>query len=119
MGNEALAVRLENVNPRAKEAFAEIISSINGLELVDSFEHCNLLILEIGRDPEKDFQRISEIQASGEAGEIFLTALQADPNILIRILRTGVKEFFPQPLNREEVMEALRKFLQKEQEELY
>ncbi len=72
-------MRLENVNPRAKETFVEIIRSVKGLELVDSIEHCNLLILEVGRDPEKDFRRISEIQASGEAGEIFLTAPQQIP----------------------------------------
>ena len=114
MGNEALTVRLENVNPRAKEAFAEIIRSVKGLELVDTSEHCNLLILEVGHNQEEDFHRISEIKTLGEAGEIFLTALQADSDLLIRAMRSGVKEFFPQPLNKDDVLEALLKFLQKE-----
>ena len=116
MGTDALKVRLENVNARTKEELVEIIRSVKGFELVDSSGHCNILILEVGRDPEKDFRRISEIQESGEAGEIFLTAFQADSNLLIRALRTGVKEFFPQPLKREEVVDALLKFLQKELE---
>ena len=116
MGTDALTVRLENVNFRTKEELVEIIRSVKGFELIDSSGHCDLLILEVGRDPEKDFRRISEIQESGEAGEIFLTAFQADSNLLIRAIRTGVKEFFPQPLNKEEVVEALLKFLQKELE---
>ena len=116
MGTDALKVRLENVNARTKEELVEIIRSVKGFELVDSSGHCNILILEVGRDPEKDFRRISEIQESGEAGEIFLTAFQADSNLVIRALRTGVKEFFPQPLKREEVVDALLKFLQKELE---
>jgi hypothetical protein len=113
MGNEALTVRLENVNFRVKEEFIEIIRSVKGLELVDLTGRCNLLILEIGRDPEKDFRRISEIQASGEADEIFLTALQVDSNMLIKALRSGVKEFIPQPLKKDEMVESLLKFLQK------
>ena len=117
MGNEALTVRLENVNARAKEVFAEIIRSINGLKIIDSSEHCNLLILEIGRDPEKDFQLLSEIQISGEADDIFLTSSLSDPNMLIRALRTGgVKEFFPQPLKRGEVEEAIRKLVEAKQD---
>jgi pilus assembly protein CpaE len=117
MGTDALTVRLENVNTRTKEELVGIIRSVKGFELIDSSGHCNILILEVGRDPEKDFRRISEIQESGEAGEIFLTAFQADSNLLIRALRTGVKEFFPQPLKREEVVDALLKFLQKELED--
>lgn len=116
MGTDALTVRLENVNFRTKEEFVEIIRSVKGFELIDLTGRCNLLILEIGRDPEKDFRRISEIQASGEADEIFLTALQVDSNMLIKALRSGVKEFIPQPLRKDEVVESLQKFLQKKLE---
>ena len=117
MGEKELTVRLENVNPRAKETFVEIIRSVKGLELVDSKEHCSLLILEVGRDPEEDFRRINEIKESHEAKEIFLTAKEVDTDLLIRALRMGVKEFFSQPLKREEVVEAFLKFIRKNVEE--
>jgi pilus assembly protein CpaE len=96
--------------------FAEIIRSVKGLELVDSNERCDLLILEASGDEENTFRRISEIQASGEAREIFLTATQADSNFLIKALRSGVKEFFPQPLKRNDVVEAFLKFLHAQRE---
>lgn len=114
MGNNELTVRLENTNFRTKEDLTQIIRSVEGLELIDSTVPCNLMIFEVGRDVEKDFLRLSEIRASGEAGEIFLTALQADSNLLLRALRTGVKEFFPQPLKKDDVTVALLKFVQKE-----
>ena len=116
MGSEALTVRLENLNIRAKEAFAEIIRSVKGLELIDSTGRCDLMILEVGRDTDKDFRRINEIQESGEASEIFLTSLQADSDLLIRALRSGVKEFFPQPLKREDVVESFLRFLKTQRE---
>lgn len=116
MGNNELTVRLENVNFRTKEELTQIIRSVKALELVESTVPCNLLIFEVGRDVERDFLRLSEIKASGEAGEIFLTALQADSNLLMRALRAGVKEFFPQPLRKDDVTEALLKFVQKERE---
>lgn len=117
MGSESLTVRLENVNPRAKEAFTEIIRSINGLELLDSSKPCDLMILEVGRDPEEDFKRISEIKGSTQAREIFFTALQPDSELLIRAIRSGVKEFFAQPLKREDVTEALLKYQKEKMEE--
>lgn len=116
MGNDILTVRLENVNFRTREELAEIIRSVKGFELIDSRGRCNLLIFEVGQDMEKDFSLISEILASGEARYVFLTASQSDPHLLIRALRAGVKEFFPQPLVREDVVEALLKLLQKERE---
>ncbi|PKN52153.1 MAG: hypothetical protein CVU55_08850 [Deltaproteobacteria bacterium HGW-Deltaproteobacteria-13] len=117
MGTDALTVRLENINFRTKEDLTEIIRSVKGFEIMSLAGHCNLLIFEIGRDHESDFRRIKEIKASGEAEEIFLTAPQSDSNLIIRALRAGVKEFFPQPLKRDEVVEALLKILQEEQQE--
>jgi pilus assembly protein CpaE len=116
MGTDALTVRLENVNPRAKEMFAEIIRSVKGLELIDSNERCDLLILEVSADGDSGFRRLAEIQSSGEAGEVFLTAMQPESDFLIKVLRAGVKEFFPQPLKKNDVAEALLKFLHAQRE---
>ena len=106
MKTDAMTVRLELVDSRTNEELAEIIRSVEGWNIVESVP-CNLLILEVGSDPERNFRRISQARASGEAEEIFLTARQPDPDVLIHALRAGVGEFFPQPLKREEVVGAL------------
>jgi pilus assembly protein CpaE len=106
MKTDVMTVRLEVVDSRTNEELAEIIRSVEGWNLIESVP-CNLLILEVGSDPERNFRRISQARASGEAEEIFLTARQPDPDVLIHALRAGVGEFFPQPLKREVVVEAL------------
>lgn len=108
MRTDAMTVRLEVIDSATKEELAEIIRSVEGWDLVESGPY-NLLILEAGRDQESDFRRISQARASEENGEIFLTARQPDPEVLIRALRAGVREFLPQPLKREEVVKALLK----------
>ena len=114
MTTDPLTVRLEVADLRTKEELAEIIGSVGGWSIAESPGPSSLLILEVGPDLEKDFRRISRAQVSGEAGEIFLTSREVDPNALIRALRAGVGEFFPQPLKRQEVMEALLKLGQRQ-----
>jgi pilus assembly protein CpaE len=66
--------------------------------------------MEIGDDPEKEFQRVGAVQASGDALEVFLTSESCVPNILINAMRAGAREFFQQPINDQEVRRALAKF---------
>ena len=114
MRTDPLAVRLEVADLRTNEELAEIIGSVVGFNLVESPGPYSLLILEVSRDLEKDFRRISQAQVCGEARNIFLTSRELDPNVLIRALQTGVRAFFTQPLKREEVVEALLKLGLKE-----
>jgi pilus assembly protein CpaE len=112
MDQNVIVVRFEIKQPRVKEELEEVISSMEGFQIHNSGtpSPCDLLILEIGEDPEKEFQLTHNIQDSGVAREIFLTSFHLDPNLLLQALRAGAKEFFPQPINREEVKEALLKF---------
>jgi len=71
---------------------------------------CDLLMMELGDDPEKEFQRVGALQTSGDAGEIFLTSESCASDILINAMRAGAREFFPQPINDQEVRQALLKF---------
>jgi pilus assembly protein CpaE len=103
----SLRIKTEKI---AKE-LEEIIHSEKGFHLQprDS-QSCDLLIIEMGDDPAKDFELVKEIQDSKKAKEVFLTSQDTNPEILLKALRTGVKEFFPQPIQREDVMNALLKF---------
>jgi pilus assembly protein CpaE len=116
MRTDLLTVRLEVDDLPTKEELAEIIGSVGGWNLVEPPGPCSLLILEMGRDLERDFRRINQAQVSGEVEEIFLTSREVDPNVLIRALGAGVKGFFPQPLKREEVAAALLKLGRRERE---
>lgn len=97
---------------KVKEGLIHIISSLENFRVLhtDESPSCDILIMEIGDDPKKEFQLIQELQSSGRVKEIFLTSSSTDPNILIQALRCGTKEFFSQPINREELLQALSKF---------
>ena len=67
MNENVILIRLEINQPKVKEDFKEVISSMEEFELQESGapSACDVLILEIGEDPKKEFQVIQKIQESG------------------------------------------------------
>jgi len=113
-GNKITAA-LDIKNQKVRRDIEEVISSIEKI-LVKEFGSnlpFDLLILEIGDDLEKNFRLVQSIQASGQVGEVFLTSSRLEPDLLIKALRTGVKEFIPQPVNKEEVRKILLGFIER------
>ena len=90
----------------------QTINAIGGFEIMGNEDagQCDLLIYEMGESPQKDMEFIKSIIESGGSNEVFLVSESKDPDILIQALRLGVKEFFVQPLNSEEVKQALERF---------
>jgi pilus assembly protein CpaE len=68
------------------------------------------LLYELGENFEKDMEIIESILASGNTKEVFLTADSADTRILMQAMRIGVKEFFSQPIDSDEIVRALERF---------
>ena len=66
--------------------------------------------MELGDNVNGEFDFFRSLKESGEIGEVFLTSSSTDSGILIEALRAGAKEFFTQPLNREDVTASLLKF---------
>jgi len=112
MAENPILVKFEIKQEKVKEELEEIVSSTEGFQVEKNSTppSCDLLILEIGEDLKKEFQLITNIQDSGMAREIFLTSSRFDPDLLIQAIRAGAKEFFPQPIKKEEVRLALSKF---------
>lgn len=106
-----MLVRLEIGNRNVKEEFRAVISSINGFKVQKTEDHgsCDLLILEVGDDPEKSFKFANKLKASGVAREVFLTSSIAKPEVLIEALNMGFKGYFTQPIKIKEVRTALLK----------
>jgi pilus assembly protein CpaE len=111
MADNPILVRFEIKQPKVKEELEGIISSTEGFQFDNSSSavSCDLLILEIGEDLKKEFQLVHNLQDSGMVREIFFTSSRLDPELLLQALRVGAKEFFPQPIKKEEVKTALLK----------
>jgi pilus assembly protein CpaE len=116
MSIHPISVSLQIKTEKIRKELEEIINSVKGFNLnPGDSQSCDLLVKEMGDDPAKDFEIIKEIQDSKTAKEVFLTSRDTKPEILLKALRTGVKEFFPQPIQTEEVKNALLRFKEKEE----
>ena len=91
--NDKIRVGLQIRNQKVRWDFEEVLSPFNELSLQEFApdKSYDLLILEIGEDLEKDFERVQSIQNSGLVQDIFLTSSRLEPELLIRALRAGAR----------------------------
>jgi pilus assembly protein CpaE len=110
--DRTILVRLNTKKPDVQTGLETAIGSIGGMEIQQNRNGrpSDLLIFELGKESEKDFLLIRSLLNAGEVGEVFLTADSDDPRILRQAMKTGIKEFFPQPLKEEELRQALQLF---------
>jgi pilus assembly protein CpaE len=113
MPNRNKTVKLEINNVQIRDHIAAVISSMEGFLVQRSDDPLppDLLILEMGDDPARDFEHLKRVKDAGGAREFFLTSKTVSPDVLIQALRLGVKEFISQPVNDADVRAALSKIL--------
>ena len=112
MSNNVYSVKLVLKNPTVNDDLIRIIRAIGGFEIILSGDDRkpDLLIYELGKDTEKDIAMIQSLLDKNAVGEVFLTCEIAEPKILMQAIRIGVNEFFPQPVEPNEVRQALELF---------
>jgi pilus assembly protein CpaE len=110
-----ISVGLEIHTERVRSVFETILASQPDVRLhnPDDADVPQLVVLEMDADRQQAFARVSALQSASPATDIFLTSASTDADILLQALRAGVKEFFPQPIKREEVERALETFRQR------
>jgi pilus assembly protein CpaE len=118
MAVDTISVGLDIKNEGLRGEFAEIIAAQHGFYLTQHDYHraADLLILELNEDRGKTFSQVQAILGASPYTEIFLTSAYADSEVLLEVLRAGVKEFIPQPINRAELEEALLRFKERHRE---
>jgi pilus assembly protein CpaE len=105
-----ISLSLNSLNLSNK--FSNVIRSVGGFEIIDPSDthRADLVILEIGINPTDTLNTIKSSMDSGNVEDVFLTAETAESSLLVKAMRLGVKEFFMQPINVEEVSNALERF---------
>ena len=113
----SLTIKLEIKGRSVRNLIESIVRTIDGLQIQDAndSQHVNLLIYEIGTNADESFNHVESVLHANDVDEVFLTSAQADQELLMQAIRTGVKEFLIQPLNEEEVREALERFKQRQE----
>lgn len=108
-----VSVRLEIENSSVRQTLAQFVGSLDDFFLQDDEDGTppHLLILElVPQEAETAFSRIRGLQQTAPSTDIFLTSAVVDPQLLLDVLRAGVKEFLTQPLRPEEVQQAFQRF---------
>ncbi|MGP0592504.1 AAA family ATPase [Nitrospira sp. T9] len=98
-----------------KSTLESFIREIDGVRLKDGQDPGvpALTIMELEEKPEDTFSLIREMLKLNKGMEIFLTAARLESNILLEAMRAGAKEFLAQPLQKQEVSDAITRFLER------
>ncbi|HSF68294.1 MAG TPA: P-loop NTPase [Nitrospiraceae bacterium] len=108
-----IAVSINCRNEAARRTFEEIVSRRRDYLVTkgQGTGSVDMLLLELDElRTQQTFAHIRELLSASPDLEVFLTASQTDPQILLEAFRLGVKEFLSQPLTRQEVEPALARF---------
>lgn len=109
--SDKITVVLDMAPSAARQAFEECLSEDGDFEVLgDGEEFAELLVRELAQGGEEELEAVAEIVARRGEREVFLTAAAYDSEVLMRLMRQGVREFFPQPVSHEEVRLALWRF---------
>lgn len=110
-----LSVQFAIKTPEVLDSLTRIIRGLSGFSLQDgkNSHRVDILVLEIGNSPETEFETITALLKENVVETLFLTSAKMTPDVLLPALRAGAKEFFQQPINRDEVVEAFQKILRK------
>ncbi len=106
-------IELSIRSAECKATLESIIREIEGVRLKDSQDAAvpALVIMELEDNPEDTFSLIREMGKLNKGTEIFLTASRLDSVMLLEAMRAGAKEFLAQPVQKQEVVDAIRRFL--------
>jgi pilus assembly protein CpaE len=117
MSGNVIRVKIQVEENDLKSALEKTITSTEGFSVQsqDDSRPSDLLIFEMGGDPKTELDLIHSLLDVGAAGEVFLISQSSDPQVLLRALRTGVKEFFSPAVEHNQVKEALVKLRESKQ----
>lgn len=74
----------------------------------------DLLVLELGDNPDQNIELVQELLDHDHAGEIFLTANTTNQRYVINAMRAGAREFFGPDTTEKEISEALDRFVERQ-----
>ncbi|MDA3789359.1 MAG: AAA family ATPase [Desulfobacula sp.] len=109
-------IKLAIKSPELKGIFTKLVKTADTFKLVsDTSLIPDLLIYEISQDYGKDLIYIRALLQKKVSREIFIVSEKSEPEMLIQILRLGIKEFFPVPLEKDSILDAFDRFIDRYQ----
>ncbi|MFO8091288.1 MAG: hypothetical protein R6U13_15730 [Desulfatiglandaceae bacterium] len=113
MPNTKIPTLLKIYDPNLQRQVIGVLNSVDGFSVQDmdmtADMRADMLILELGENPEQDYQGVQKLVDKGLVRDVFVLSASSDPQVLLGAIKVGVKEFLPLPLNPDELARGLEK----------
>ena len=96
MQDNIYSIKLSLQDPQCRKLFESTINADDAFEVLNpkSPQHPDLLVYELRANPIEELNRIEELLSSGKLKDVFLYSPVKDPDVLLKIIKIGLKEFF-------------------------
>jgi pilus assembly protein CpaE len=116
MSGNSIRVKIQVKDDALRKQLEKTIAALAGFSLHgEGNQSTELLIFEMGKDFEAEFELIHSLLDVGAASDVFLISQSSDRQVLLEALRTGAKEFFCPPVEQEQVQKALIKLQERKE----
>ena len=112
MIGEPICVGLQVADDALRIDLAAFFSAQMGYQLqsIQDAALPQLMIIDLEADWNQTLSHIQAIRSHSPHTEIFVTGATTNATVLLNVLRAGVQEFLPQPVQKEELYDALERF---------
>lgn len=108
MNNRVIPVSLAIIDKDERKRLEQMIAGNPMVRLVEEdAEEMGVLIYEPSDSVDEDLPHIIHALESGQAEDVYLTGNAADPDVLIRAMRNGIREFLQFPVQENDFRAAI------------
>ncbi|TDT86813.1 pilus assembly protein CpaE [Pseudodesulfovibrio indicus] len=108
MNTRIIPISLAISDKKQRERLVEMIAANPMARLVDDdAEEMGVLIYEPGESVDEDMPHIIHALESGQAEDVYLAGNVSDPEVLIRAMRSGIREYLKFPLEENDFRASL------------
>lgn len=117
MAEDIRFVKLNIKNTELILKFNSVLRELKEFKIIDNDDprRPDLMVMDIEKNPETTLDKIETVIKTEKVSEVFVLSSFTDPQILMRAMRIGIKEFIPIPVQEGEIKEALKRFLERNQ----
>ncbi len=112
MENYKFSIRIKANKDETVKRLKKIVLADDAFRIVDREykERPDLLIFELSENFDEEFESIQSHLVSNAGVEVFVTSEKKDSDLLLKAIKTGIKEFLAQPFDEMELRDALESF---------
>ncbi|WP_027183889.1 AAA family ATPase [Desulfovibrio inopinatus] len=108
---DQIAVILDIVDPATREIVERVIADVGDIEVLGGGpDATSLFIMEASEDIGADLEQVRSLMESHPDIDVFFISEKMDNDVLLAAMRAGVREFFKDPPDEEELRLALWRF---------